>query len=79
MSTTADGTGDGGLLFLFLLNNFSNGVQERDRRGSAVLSLLVPDFFFVLVRCFCFDCRSEMCVSQSNSVSSGLATFSLFR
>lgn len=76
---TLDGAGDGDFVFLLLLKNFSNGVQERDRRVSLALSLLVIGFFFDLTRFFCFDCRSEMCVSQSNSVSSGLTIFSLFR
>jgi hypothetical protein len=74
-----DGVGDGVLIFFVLLNNFSNGVRERDGLFSFCFCLIDDDFFLDFIRFFCFDCRSDICVSQSNSVSSGLISFSPLR
>ncbi len=71
-----EGVGDGVLDFFVLLNNISNGVRERDESFSFEFCLIDDNFFFDFIRFFCLVCRSDICVSQSNSVSSGLIIFS---
>jgi hypothetical protein len=47
-----DGVGDGVLDFLVLLNNFSNGVRERDDSFSMDFCLIEDNFFFDFIRFF---------------------------
>jgi len=74
---TFAGAGDGVLDFFVLLKNLSNGVREGNEFVSVGFCSVDGDFFLDFIRFFFLVCRSDRFVSQSNSVSSDLISFSL--